>query len=152
MYQLIQQLRQRFWKRWSKDYLTTLQQRNKEKRIAPSLGINTMALIKDNQQMSLKLLKHISSIKQYSSHYPKNIAFANSKVISAGEIVLFGFLLEFLLLKIIKRKVNKLIKRYVSRKYLSGGAQDAVVNNTNIIAAATTYNKLNQINHFSQVS
>lgn len=48
-FQLIQQLQQSFWKRWSKDYLTYIQQRNKWTKSCPSLSTGTMVLLKDDQ-------------------------------------------------------------------------------------------------------
>ncbi|XP_011694053.1 PREDICTED: uncharacterized protein LOC105453629 [Wasmannia auropunctata] len=46
-WQLIQNLQQHFWKRWSKEYLSELQQRTKWKRPFPQLKEGTMVLIKE---------------------------------------------------------------------------------------------------------
>ncbi|UYV67052.1 hypothetical protein LAZ67_4003764 [Cordylochernes scorpioides] len=40
---------QHLWKRWSKDYLNGLQQRNKWKTISPNVDINTLVLIKEKR-------------------------------------------------------------------------------------------------------
>ncbi|XP_011707941.1 PREDICTED: uncharacterized protein LOC105462788 [Wasmannia auropunctata] len=47
-WQLVQSLHQHFWKRWSKEYISELQQRTKWKEPVKSIQENTMVLIKDN--------------------------------------------------------------------------------------------------------
>ncbi|UYV73935.1 hypothetical protein LAZ67_11001507 [Cordylochernes scorpioides] len=48
-WQLVQRVMQHLWKRWSKDYLNGLQQRNKWKTISPNVDINTLVLIKEER-------------------------------------------------------------------------------------------------------
>ncbi|UYV69239.1 hypothetical protein LAZ67_6002942, partial [Cordylochernes scorpioides] len=48
-WQLVQRVLQHLWKRWSKDYLNNLQQRNKWKTISPNVDINTLVLIKEER-------------------------------------------------------------------------------------------------------
>ncbi|UYV72813.1 hypothetical protein LAZ67_10000865 [Cordylochernes scorpioides] len=40
---------QHLWKKWSKDYLNGLQQRNKWKTISPNVDINTLVLIEEER-------------------------------------------------------------------------------------------------------
>ncbi|UYV75506.1 hypothetical protein LAZ67_13000424 [Cordylochernes scorpioides] len=48
-WQLAQRVLQHLWKRWSRDYLNNLQQRNKWKTISPNIDINTLVLIKEER-------------------------------------------------------------------------------------------------------
>ncbi|UYV73851.1 hypothetical protein LAZ67_11001138, partial [Cordylochernes scorpioides] len=48
-WQLVQRVLQHLWKRWSKDYLNNLQQRNKWKTISPNVDIDTLVLIKEER-------------------------------------------------------------------------------------------------------
>ncbi|UYV72403.1 K02A2.6-like [Cordylochernes scorpioides] len=48
-WQLVQKVMQHLWKRWSKDYLNGLQQRNKWKTISPNVDINMLVLIKEER-------------------------------------------------------------------------------------------------------
>ncbi|UYV75610.1 hypothetical protein LAZ67_13000736, partial [Cordylochernes scorpioides] len=48
-WQLVQRVLQHLWKRWSKDYLNNLQQRNKWKTISPNVDVNTLVLIKEER-------------------------------------------------------------------------------------------------------
>ncbi|UYV65348.1 hypothetical protein LAZ67_3004018 [Cordylochernes scorpioides] len=48
-WQLVQRVLQHLWKRWSKDYLNNLQQRNKWRTISPNVDINTLVLIKEER-------------------------------------------------------------------------------------------------------
>jgi hypothetical protein len=48
-WQRIEKLRQLFWKRWQKEYLSSLQQRNKwQRRSQTPLDIGTMVIIRDD--------------------------------------------------------------------------------------------------------
>ncbi|UYV67771.1 hypothetical protein LAZ67_5001937 [Cordylochernes scorpioides] len=49
IWQLTQRVLQHLWKRWSRDYLNNLQQRNKWKTISPNIDINTLVLIKEER-------------------------------------------------------------------------------------------------------
>lgn len=53
-WKLVQQLTQSFWKKWSFDYLTQLQERTKWKRPFPNLKINDLVLIKDDHLPPMK--------------------------------------------------------------------------------------------------
>lgn len=46
-YQLLKQLRQNFWKRWSVEYLTQLQQRVKWKLTRNTIKIGTMVVLRE---------------------------------------------------------------------------------------------------------
>lgn len=46
-YQLLEQIKQNFWKRWSVEYLTQLQQRYKWKRIQNTMQEGVMVLLRD---------------------------------------------------------------------------------------------------------
>ncbi|UYV60398.1 hypothetical protein LAZ67_1001037 [Cordylochernes scorpioides] len=48
-WQLTKRVLQHLWKRWSRDYLNNLQQRNKWKTISPNIDINTLVLIKEER-------------------------------------------------------------------------------------------------------
>ncbi|XP_021955592.1 uncharacterized protein LOC110851951 [Folsomia candida] len=53
-WQLLQQMVQSFWKRWSNEYLTRLQQRPKWMSKSPNISIGAMVVIKDETQPPLK--------------------------------------------------------------------------------------------------
>ncbi|XP_047025514.1 uncharacterized protein LOC124634134 [Helicoverpa zea] len=53
-YDVIEQMRQIFWKRWAKEYVAELQTRTKWKTRQDSLAINQLALIKDDNLPPLK--------------------------------------------------------------------------------------------------
>jgi len=55
-YQLLTQLQQSFWKRWSKEYVTQMQQRTKWKTVVHNdeIQIGKLALIRDENQPPLK--------------------------------------------------------------------------------------------------
>lgn len=55
-YQLIQRLRQHFWSRWSRDYLTTLQQRVKWKTNKGFIKIDDLVLVVDDHLPPMKWL------------------------------------------------------------------------------------------------
>lgn len=55
-YQLIERLRQHFWSRWTKDYLSTLQQRVKWKLDKPNIKCGDLVLIMDDQLPPMKWL------------------------------------------------------------------------------------------------
>jgi len=46
-YQLLEQIRQNLWKRWSVEYLTQLQQRNKWKEVRDTIRKGTMVVLRD---------------------------------------------------------------------------------------------------------
>jgi len=46
-YQLLEQIRQNLWKRWSVEYLTQLQQRNKWKEVRDTIEKSTMVVLRD---------------------------------------------------------------------------------------------------------
>jgi len=46
-YQLLEQIRQNLWKRWSVEYLTQLQQRNKWKEVRDTIKEGTMVILRD---------------------------------------------------------------------------------------------------------
>jgi len=52
-WQLIQQQAQLFWKRWSADYLNTLQQRQRWQQAAPNLQLGDVVLIKEDNTTPL---------------------------------------------------------------------------------------------------
>lgn len=62
-YQLLQQINQSFWKRWSNDYLSYLQTRNKWKQHSQPLSIGTLVLLKNENlppcQWSLGRISHL---------------------------------------------------------------------------------------------
>ncbi|UYV63070.1 hypothetical protein LAZ67_2003055 [Cordylochernes scorpioides] len=58
-WQLVQRVLQHLWKRWSRDYLNNLQQRNKWKTISPNVDINTLVLIKEERMPPAKWLMGI---------------------------------------------------------------------------------------------
>ncbi|XP_036145656.1 uncharacterized protein LOC118646575 [Monomorium pharaonis] len=53
-WQLIQKIAQDFWKRWSAEYLTSLQGKTKWKRKTPNLSVGDIVLIQDNNLPPLK--------------------------------------------------------------------------------------------------
>ncbi|XP_059045698.1 uncharacterized protein LOC131841400 [Achroia grisella] len=53
-YQRVEQIRQHFWTRWSKEYISEMQIRNKWKTRQADLKPNTLVLIKDDHLPSLK--------------------------------------------------------------------------------------------------
>ncbi|OXA47089.1 LINE-1 retrotransposable element ORF2 protein [Folsomia candida] len=53
-WQLLQQMVESFWKRWSNEYLTRLQQRPKWMSKSPNISIGAMVVIKDETQPPLK--------------------------------------------------------------------------------------------------
>ncbi|CAK1600414.1 unnamed protein product [Parnassius mnemosyne] len=53
-YQRIQQLRQHFWRRWSKEYLSELQQRSKWRSNADTLGTGDLVVLKEDNLPPLK--------------------------------------------------------------------------------------------------
>jgi len=53
-WQLVQKITQDFWRRWSREYLTSLQGRVKWKTEKPNLTINDIVLIQDNNTPPLK--------------------------------------------------------------------------------------------------
>ncbi|UYV84344.1 hypothetical protein LAZ67_X001901, partial [Cordylochernes scorpioides] len=55
-WQLVQRVLQHLWRRWSRDYLNNLQQRNKWKTISPNVDINTLVLIKEERMPPAKWL------------------------------------------------------------------------------------------------
>lgn len=46
-WQLVQQLQQHFWRRWSREYLNTLQTRNKWYRPQPTVKVGMICLLKN---------------------------------------------------------------------------------------------------------
>ncbi|XP_050066044.1 uncharacterized protein LOC126555122 [Aphis gossypii] len=52
-WKLLDQCHQAFWRRWSAEYLTTLQERPKWTRNVPNLGVNDMVVIIDNNSAPL---------------------------------------------------------------------------------------------------
>ncbi|XP_018400802.1 PREDICTED: uncharacterized protein LOC108778188 [Cyphomyrmex costatus] len=46
-YQLLERMKQTFWKRWSSEYLTQLQQRNKWKRVQVTIKIGTVVVLRN---------------------------------------------------------------------------------------------------------
>lgn len=53
-WQMLQQLKQHFWKRWYMEYISQLQQRKKWQKGATAVSIGQLALIKDENQPPLK--------------------------------------------------------------------------------------------------
>lgn len=53
-YQRIEQLRQQFWKRWSKEYISELQTRMKWQKSETQLKLNSLVLVKDDNLPPLK--------------------------------------------------------------------------------------------------
>jgi len=53
-WQLVQQRQQHFWKRWSSEFLTRLQQRPKWARVQEEIQIGNMVLVKDERLPPLK--------------------------------------------------------------------------------------------------
>ncbi|XP_044748988.1 uncharacterized protein LOC123311742 [Coccinella septempunctata] len=53
-WQLIQRIQGDFWKRWSREYIHSLQERSKWSTSNPSLNENSLVLIKDDQQPPLR--------------------------------------------------------------------------------------------------
>lgn len=54
MYQRIQQVKQHFWSRWSKEYVSELQQRVKWKQTQSDIKVGTLVLIKEDNMPSMK--------------------------------------------------------------------------------------------------
>jgi len=52
-WKLLDQCHQTFWRRWSSEYLTTLQERSKWTSDIPHLSVNDMVVVKDNQSPQL---------------------------------------------------------------------------------------------------
>jgi len=52
-WKLLDQCHQAFWRRWSSEYLTTLQQRSKWTSETPNLSVNDMVIVIDNQSAPL---------------------------------------------------------------------------------------------------
>lgn len=52
-WKLLDQCHQAFWKRWSREYLTTLQERSKWTRSVPNLNVNELVVVVDNQSPPL---------------------------------------------------------------------------------------------------
>jgi Family of unknown function (DUF5641) len=52
-YERVQQMKQHFWTRWSKEYISELQERKRWKVNAPNLKINSIVLIKENNMPPL---------------------------------------------------------------------------------------------------
>lgn len=53
MWKLLDQCHQTIWRRWSSEYLTTLQERSKWTRSIPNLRVNDMVVVVDNQSPPL---------------------------------------------------------------------------------------------------
>lgn len=53
-WQLVQSLQQHFWKRWSKEYISELQQRSVKKNVTVPITEGTMVLVKEDNLPSLK--------------------------------------------------------------------------------------------------
>lgn len=53
-YERIEQLRQQFWQRWSKEYISELQQRTKWKSSSEDIKLDSLVLMKDNNLPPLK--------------------------------------------------------------------------------------------------
>lgn len=47
-WQLVQALTRQFWKRWSTEYLTTLQKRSKWRTLSPNINVNDVVIIKED--------------------------------------------------------------------------------------------------------
>ena len=53
-WQMLQRMHSDFWKRWSQEYLHTLQQRCKWTKSPPNIQLNTLVLIKNEQKPPLE--------------------------------------------------------------------------------------------------
>ncbi|XP_018359796.1 PREDICTED: uncharacterized protein LOC108759039 [Trachymyrmex cornetzi] len=71
-WQRIQQLQQNWWKRWSKEYISELQQKTKWKTPFPALAVNTLVLLKEDHLPPAKWrLGRIMEVHPGSDGIPK---------------------------------------------------------------------------------